>query len=241
LQLKEHSLNKTEVKWGLISVSGIREYFPQVGEKVVLVDEEGKQYDTRMHKTAARIDGLTDWHKTHQTKVGDIVTININPDKSVKLSVRREGQTPQQESESEDEPLATEIVPDLERLVEDFLEKNLNHVEKGLVLYKDENKIPGRQYSTDIGTIDLLCLDKNKDFVVIEIKRDKGSDATVGQITRYMGWVKQKLANKQPVRGIIIAHEREIKLEFSASVVSSIEIKYYKIDLRFVSKEELSS
>lgn len=86
-----------------------------------------------------------------------------------------------------------------------------------------------------------MCVDKNKNFVVIENKRDKGSDSTVGQITRYMGWVKQKLANNQPVRGIIIAHERDMKLEFSASVVSNIEIKYYKIDLKFVSKEELSS
>lgn len=238
MQLKEHSLNKTEVTYGLINISGIREYFPPAGEKVVLVDDEGKEYDTRMHKTAARIDGLTEWHKTHQTRVGDIVTLNINPDKSVKLSLRRESQTPTQDSE--DELPATEIVPDLERLVEDFLEKNLNHVEKGLVLYRDENKIPGRQYSTDIGTIDLLCVDKNKNFVVIENKRDKGSDSTVGQITRYMGWVKQKLANDHPVRGIIIAHERDMKLEFSASVVSSIEIKYYKIDLRFVSEEELS-
>lgn len=240
MQLKEHSLNNTEVKYGLINVSGIREYFPLAGAKVVLYDDEGKKYDTIMHKTAARIDGLTEWHKTHQTKVGDFVTFNINLDKSVKLSLRSENQTPSQESEPENEPLTTEIVPSLEKLVEDFLEKNLHHVEKGLVLYNDENKIPGRQYSTDIGTIDLLCVDKNKNFVVIENKKDKASDRTVGQITRYMGWVKQKLANNQPVRGIIIAHERDVRLEFSASVVSNIEIKYYKIDLKFVSIEELN-
>jgi RecB family endonuclease NucS len=64
----------------------------------------------------------------------------------------------------------------------------------------------------------LLCIDKDKKFVIIEIKKEKGSDKTIGQITRYMGWVK---------------------LEYSASVMSDVEIKYYKIDLRFVSKKEL--
>jgi RecB family endonuclease NucS len=235
--LKEHSLNVTEVTYGLISVAGIREYFPKAGDRIVLYDDEGEKYETIMHKTAARIDGLMKWHKTHQTKVGDIVTLNINPDNSIKLSLRRENQAPIQESE--DEPLVTEIVPSFERLVEDFLEKNLNHFEKGLTLYQDENKVPGRQYSTDVGTIDLLCVDKDKNFVVIENKKDKGSDRTVGQIARYMGWIKQELANNKPPRGIIIAHERDIKLEYAASVVGNLEIKYYKIDLRFVSKEEL--
>ncbi len=188
MKLKEHSLNNTEVTYGLLYVSGIREYFPAAGEKIVLYDDEGKRYDTRMHKTSARIDGLTEWHKTHQTKVGDIISFSINPDRSFTVSLRKGDQAALQGFEPQEEPLATEIVPELERLIEDFLEKNLNHIEKGLMLYQDENKIPGRQYSTDIGTIDLLCLDRHRNFVVIEIKRDKGSDSTVGQITRYMGW-----------------------------------------------------
>lgn len=50
MQLKEHNLNRTEVKWGLLNVSGIRENFPPAGEKVVLVDDEGKRYETRRIK-----------------------------------------------------------------------------------------------------------------------------------------------------------------------------------------------
>jgi RecB family endonuclease NucS len=132
-----------------------------------------------------------------------------------------------------------EIVPNLERLLEDFLEKNLEHIETGLKLYKDEKGILGRQYSTGIGIIDLLCIDKDKKFVVLEIKKEKGSDITVGQITRYMGWVKENLANNKEVRGIIIVHEVDEKLEYSASMLSNVEIKYYKIILKFVPKEEL--
>jgi len=236
----EHSLNKTEVTYGLISVSGIREHFPASGEKIIVYDDEGRQYITKMHSSAARIDGLTEWYKNHpETQIGDIVVIAINPDKSIKLSLKKERQIQPQE-EPEEAMSAAEIVPSMERLVEDFLEKNLDHIEKGLKLYLDEKGIPGRQYPTDIGTIDLLCIDKDKKFVVIEIKKEKGSDKTIGQITRYMGWVKQKLANNQEVRGIVIVHEVDEKLEYSASVMSSVEIKYYKIDLKFVSKKELA-
>jgi RecB family endonuclease NucS len=127
----------------------------------------------------------------------------------------------------------------MERLLEDFLEKNLEHIENGLKLYHDEKKIPGRQYPTDVGTIDLLCIDKDQTFVIIEIKKEKGSDKTIGQITRYMGWVKQNLADNQEVRGIIVVHEVDERLEYSASVLSNVEIKYYKIDLKFVQKQEL--
>jgi len=97
-----------------------------------------------------------------------------------------------------------EIVPRLEQILEDFLEKNLEHLEKGLRLYHDDDGIPGRQYSTDIGIIDLLCIDKNERFVVLEIKKDKGSDKVIGQITRYMGWVKENLSNNNEVRALLL-------------------------------------
>lgn len=235
----EHSLTKTEVTYGLISVSGVREYFPGSGQAIIVYDDENRKYTTKMHSSAARIDGLTEWYKNHPTiQIGDNVAITINPDKSIKLSLK-EGQICEKETESLLSPI--EIVPSMERLLEDFLEKNLSHIENGLELYYDENKIPGRQYPTDVGMIDLLCIGKDKKFVIIEIKKEKGSDKTIGQITRYMGWVKKNLANNQDVRGIVVVHEIDEKLEYSASVMSSMEIKYYKIDLKFVKKEDLQN
>lgn len=94
---------------------------------------------------------------------------------------------------------------------------------KGLKTYHDEKGIPGRQYPTDIGTIDLLCIDNNKKFVVIEIKKETGSDKTVGQITRYMGWIKKNLANNKEVRGIIIVHEIDERLEYSSSATPVVK------------------
>ena len=234
----EHNLTKTEVTYGLMSVSGIREHFPQPSGKIVVYDDEKRKYETQMHSSAARLDGLTGWYNNHPAEIGDTVTIVMNPDKSITLSLKKEMQTRQQE-EPEEVLSSIEIVPSMERLVEDFLVSNLKHIEEGLELYQDEKEVPGRQYSTDIGTIDLLCRDKDKKFVVIEIKKEKGSDKTIGQITRYMGWVKQRLADNQDVRGIIIVHEVDEKLEYSASVMSNAEVKYYKIDLKFVTKNEL--
>jgi len=80
-----------------------------------------------------------------------------------------------------------DLVPSKERLLEDLLEKNLEHIEAGLKLFYDKGCNPGRQYRTDIGIIDLLCIDKDGKFVVLELKKEKGSDKTIGQITKYMG------------------------------------------------------
>ena len=235
----EHNLTKTEVTYGLVSVARIREYFPGPREKVIVYDDEGREYITKMHSSAARIDSLTDWYKNHPTaEIGDSVVITINPDKSIKLSLKKEPKI-YTEEESEKESSVVEIVPRMEQLLEDFLEKNLDHLEKGLKLYHDDNGIPGRQYSTDIGIIDLLCIDKDKNFVILELKKGKGSDKAIGQITRYMGWIKENLANNKVVRGIVIVHEIDKKLDYSASILRNVEVRYYKINLKFITKEEL--
>jgi len=47
-------------------------------------------------------------------------------------------------------------------------------------LYQNEEST-GRQYQTPLGKIDLLAIDKkNKQFVVIELKKGGSSDAVVG-------------------------------------------------------------
>lgn len=44
--------------------------------------------------------------------------------------------------------------------------------------------------------------------MVVELKKGKSSDATVGQILRYINWIEEHLAEKdQVVEGIIIAKE----------------------------------
>jgi len=122
-----------------------------------------------------------------------------------------------------------------ENHLRDFLERNLSVIdldgETKLKLYYDENERSGIEYQTDIGRIDILAVDENKNFYVLELKVSKGSDKTVGQILRYLGWVKQNLAKNKNVTGIIIANKFDDKLKYAVSMVNNL--KFYKYELNF--------
>ena len=66
---------------------------------------------------------------------------------------------------------------------------------------------------------------------MIELKRNQTSDDTVGQLTRYMGWIKQNM-NDNNVRGIIIAANFDKKLECALRVVPNVEVFLYKVDFK---------
>jgi hypothetical protein len=111
----------------------------------------------------------------------------------------------------------------LEKELIDFLAKNISVIESGLQFREKE-------YPTDAGRIDLLCVDKKGDFVVIETKKGRESDKVVGQISRYMGWIKLKMANhKQNVRGIIITNEPDEQLSYAIAPHDNIKLKYYRV------------
>ena len=93
-----------------------------------------------------------------------------------------------------------------------------------------QNEHNGHFYAQEAGTIDFLFLDQKNNFVVIELKR-KSTDKTLGQILRYIGWVKENIAEaNQSVRGLILAESKDIYLDFALKVVNDI-IEYRKINL----------
>lgn len=112
-----------------------------------------------------------------------------------------------------------------EKILEDFLEKNLNALEQGLTLI-------GRQHPTITGPIDLLCRDKNNNFVVVELKKGRTSDRVVGQILRYIGFIKENMldAPNQHVRGIIVGREIDKKLEMSLKAIPGVDIQLKTFD-----------
>jgi restriction system protein len=70
-------------------------------------------------------------------------------------------------------------------------------------------------------------------MVVIELKRGKTSDATVGQLLRYIHWVEENVAEGGvKVRGIIIAREVDEALRYSVMGIGKIEVKTYQVDFK---------
>jgi len=87
----------------------------------------------------------------------------------------------------------------------DYLARNLHVIEPGLKLYEDQG-ITGVEFPAGGRFIDLLAVDARGDNVVIELKVSKGYDRTVGQLLRYISWIKKHHADPgQAVRGAIVA------------------------------------
>ena len=70
---------------------------------------------------------------------------------------------------------------------------------------------------------------------MVELKKGRASDAVVGQVLRYMGFVKEDLADSgQTVRGVIIALESDIRLRRALAVVPSVQFYRYQIDFKLL-------
>ena len=68
--------------------------------------------------------------------------------------------------------------------------------------------------------------------LVVELKRGRVSDNVVGQIQRYMGFVKEELAEpNQIVKGVIIGLEEDLRIRRALSVTNNIE--YYRYEVSF--------
>ena len=91
----------------------------------------------------------------------------------------------------------------------------------------------GRQYSTETGPLDLLAQRKDKkEFLILELKRDKTSDVAVAQTLRYMGYIKKTLAtNNETVKGCIIGTKEDKNLVNAISMVPDID--FYRYNLSF--------
>jgi len=60
-------------------------------------------------------------------------------------------------------------------------------------------------------------------------KLERGPDAAIGQLARYMGWVKRSLAGDRQVTGVVVAKTVDDKLRYAASVVSNTVMFEYSM------------
>jgi len=122
----------------------------------------------------------------------------------------------------------------MEKQLEDFIIHNWEDTELGKKynLIYEEGELKSQQFPTDIGKIDILAKDKIEDnFVVIELKRNQTSDDTVGQITRYMGWIKKNFGDEK-VKGVIVAGKYDEKLDYAQHMFEGIEVFLYEVNFK---------
>lgn len=116
----------------------------------------------------------------------------------------------------------------LERDLRNYLERNLHLIEPGLEVYEEEG-IRGIEFPVGGRFIDILARDKDGSYAVIELKVSRGYDRAIGQLLRYMGWVKQNMETSQPVRGIIVANDISADLRMASANIPNVQLIEYEI------------
>lgn len=120
----------------------------------------------------------------------------------------------------------------LEKYLQEFIVSNWDKtpLAKTLHIHAEDGE-EAVEFSTGVGEIDILARDRvNGDWVVIELKKGRSDDTVVGQILRYMGWIrKHKAGTEQKVRGIIITGGASDKIRYALYASEGIEFFNYKV------------
>ncbi|MBL8572693.1 MAG: DUF1016 family protein [Hyphomicrobiaceae bacterium] len=126
----------------------------------------------------------------------------------------------------------------MEKHLEAFLAVNWAQTELGreFTIFEEDGERIGLQYATDAGPIDILAISKDKKrLLVVELKRGRVSDVVVGQALRYMGYVKEQIAEPdQTVEGAIIALEDDKKTRWALAMVPNVSFYRYEIKFKLV-------
>ncbi len=116
----------------------------------------------------------------------------------------------------------------LERYLEDLLIEHWTALDWGAPL----EFLARQQRCGELGVLDILARDSSTgDLVAIELKRDRSDDEVIGQVSRYMGWLKEHraAADDVGVRGIIVVREVTPRLRAAAMAHDSIGLFTYEL------------
>lgn len=143
------------------------------------------------------------------------------------------GEHVEQVVKEEFQELAEEGSPEFayEKDLQNYLAKNLHLIESGLTLFEDEG-INGLEFPVGGRFIDILATDSDGNYVVIELKVSKGYDRVVGQLLRYVSWIRKNQTEPgQSVRGIIVARHISEDLLLACSGVQGVQLFEYELSV----------
>lgn len=157
--------------------------------------------------------------------------INLN-DYHAEIIALLSGQSQQVSHDEQEHPVYSFA---LENHLEEFLVRNWSQTEFGrdYTIFEENGEL-GQQIRTDTGFIDLLAISHDrKTLLVVELKRGRTSDKVVGQVLRYIGYVRDELAEpSQTVKGVIIAREDNLGIRRSLSTLDNVEFYCYELSFQ---------
>jgi|ERR1700757_4306858 len=134
-------------------------------------------------------------------------------------------------TEDEEEITTEENEFAYENDLQNYLIKNLSVIEKGLKLYETESTKGKEFYVPETSRrIDILAIDKQNNFVVIELKVSRGYEKVVGQTLFYQSSIKS-IFKQEKVRAIIIAREITTELITATKFLPDFELFEYQLSL----------
>lgn len=124
--------------------------------------------------------------------------------------------------------------------VEDILIKDLEVIEAGLKLYEAEGEDNGLKYPAGGKYIDILAIDKEENYVVIQINNGKAYENILGEVLRNKNWIEQnKVKKEQKVRGIIITDEITEDIKLACMNLPRIELYEYELCIK-IKREQVT-
>jgi hypothetical protein len=123
-----------------------------------------------------------------------------------------------------------------ERGLHDFLYANWDTTVLGAswqLTGRDDDDAPGYEFRCDdgVGRIDLLAKHRTEErWLVIEIKKTKSDEQALGQLLRYMGWVKERYAPAESsVEGMLISSAPGPLLEWALKAAPNVRFMKYRV------------
>jgi len=152
-----------------------------------------------------------------ENDIADLITNEITDYESDKLVEEDEGLIPQVSN-------LFSYEKDLKRIVIEQVEVLFPGYE---IFEGIEN---GVEYLIKSKRIDILLSNKNKDFLIVELKAGKAKFEVFGQISMYIGLLQEKFPNNK-IDGCIIANEIDKSLEYAVKTNIQVKLKTYSMQL----------